>query len=285
MGRVTSTSFHYSPVVPRLLIINVPARPTFPVSRIMSVDPKSVIKKKAADKEQAKKFKTYGAIGLVVIVLFVIFFHAESQANASHSWATNYERKCEACQTMIVSGIWTRSMIAQQEMKRIEADRQESGNAEPLTPEEKSPPVKAGVVLRYMCADQQIDHLLRSCPLTFGDGFTSNEGPAFAAAVKKLCWYAMNNDTVTTTFKKMLETPMTQMQNPTLISISKVHATSVCVQKLGSCSEAQLEPGMVDVPMANQQNRPDPRVVEEVSGIPEDLDQQRPEVVGEETEL
>ena len=61
---------------------------------------------------------------------------------------------------------------------------------------------------------------------------------------------------VTTTFKKMLETPMTQMQNPTLISISKVHATSVCVQKLGSCSEAQLEPGMVDVPMANQQNRP-----------------------------
>jgi len=78
----------------------------------MTVDPKSVIKKKAADKEQAKKFKTYGLIGLVVIVLFVIFFHAESQANASHSWATNYERKCEACQTMIVSGIWTRSMCA-----------------------------------------------------------------------------------------------------------------------------------------------------------------------------
>jgi len=251
----------------------------------MSVDPKSVIKKKAADKEQAKKFKTYGAIGLVVIVLFVIFFHAESQANASHSWATNYERKCEACQTMIVSGIWTRSMIAQQEMKRIEADRQESGNAEPLTPEEKSPPIKAGVVLRYMCADQQIDHLLQSYPLTFGDGFTSNEDPAFAASVKKLCWYAMNNDTVTNTFKKMLETPMTQMQNPTLISISKVHATSVCVQKLGSCSEAQLEPGMVDVPMANQQNRQDPRVVEEAGGLPEDLDQQRPEIVGEETEL
>ena len=42
----------------------------------------------------------------------------------------------------------------------------QSGNAEPLTPEEKSPPVKAGVVLRYMCADQQIDHLLQSYPLT-----------------------------------------------------------------------------------------------------------------------
>jgi len=267
-----------------------PIAPTEPIT-MAGVDPKTAMNKKKVQKEQAKKFKTYGAIITVVVLLVLGFLHAESQANASYSWATNYERKCEACQTMIVSGIWTRSMIAQQEMKRIEQERQESGNEDPLTPEEKSPPVRAGVVLRYMCAEQQIDNLLQSYPLTFGDGFTSNEDPSFSAAVKKLCWYAMNNDTVTTTFKKMLETPMTQMQNPTLISISKVHASSVCVQRLGSCSEAQLEPGMVDVPMTSQNQQQQQRqgsVLEESGGIPtENLDQQRPDIVAdeEETEL
>merc|ERR1712072_571015 len=48
------------------------------------------------------------------------------EASTAAEWANNYNRKCEACQTMIVSGIWTRSMIGQQEVKRIEQERQEA---------------------------------------------------------------------------------------------------------------------------------------------------------------
>lgn len=40
--------------------------------------------------------------------------------------------------------------------------------------------------------------------------------------MKKLCFYAMTNDTVVRTFKKMLEAPINQIPNPTLISVSKV---------------------------------------------------------------
>merc|ERR1712072_981220 len=95
------------------------------------------------------------------------------------------------------------------------------------------------------------------------------------------------------TFRKMLETPMTQMSNPTLISVSKVHASSVCSQRLGVCSEEQLSPGMVDVPMAGQQGAPPGQqpqgIVEEAAPV-EDLSQRPdmaagiPDVNEEETE-
>jgi len=171
-------------------------------------------------------------------------------------------------------------MIAQQEIKRIEQERVESGNDTPLTAEERNPQIRAQVVLKFMCNEQQIDGLLQSYPLQFGDGFTSSEDPDFAASVKKLCWYAMNNETVTRTFKKMLETPMTQMQKPTLISVSKVHANSVCVDRIGACTDTQLEPGMVDVPMPSRQQHPQSRgdgTVQEAARIPD----QAPEMVQE----
>merc|ERR1712216_2945 len=100
----------------------------------------------------------------------------------------------------------------------------------------------------------------------------------FTEGVKKLCWYAMQNDTTVKTFKKMLETPMTQLSNPTLISVSKVHASSVCAQRLGVCSEAQLTPGMKELPTQGQGGPPQaPQgVVEEVSPV-ESLDQ-RPDM-------
>jgi len=183
-------------------------------------------------------------------------------------------------------------MIGQQEVKRIEQERQEAGVDTPLTAEERNPQIRSAIVLRYMCQEQQIEHLLANVPLTFGDGFTSREDPTFTDSVKKLCWYAMQNETTTKTFKKMLDTPMTQMSNPTLISVSKVHASSVCAQRLGVCSEEQLSPGMVDIPPqqggAPQQGRQG--IVEEATPV-EVLDQRPdmaagiPDVNEEETEL
>eukprot|EP00658_Telonema_sp_P-2_P077908 TRINITY_DN716_c0_g1_i6.p1 TRINITY_DN716_c0_g1~~TRINITY_DN716_c0_g1_i6.p1 ORF type:complete len:276 (+),score=97.41 TRINITY_DN716_c0_g1_i6:160-987(+) len=254
-----------------------------------SVDPRASMAKRRASKEQAKKLKMYGIIGVVVLGIVGWLLYAEMEASGARAWADSYPRKCEACQTMIVSGIWTRSLIGQQEIKRIEAERAEAGIDTPLTDEERNPPIRASIVLRYMCQDGQIDQLMANVPLTFGDGFTSGEDPDFATSVKKLCWYAMNNETVTKTFKKMLETPITQMQNPTLISVAKVHGHAVCAQRLGVCTEAQLEPGLVDVPMP-QQGGGRPRgsgVLEEAAPI-EDLDQ-RPDmgnpIEEEETEL
>ena len=102
----------------------------------------------------------------------------------------------------------------------------------------------------------------------------------------------MQNETTTKTFRKMLDTPMGQMSNPTLISVSKVHASSVCAQRLGVCTEEQLTPGMVDTPPAQggHPNQGHQGVVEEATPV-EVLDQ-RPDMAAgipdaneEETEL
>ena len=66
--------------------------------------------KRRQGKEQAKKLKLYVVIGVVIGLIAIWFTYAEMQARESAAWAENYNRKCEACQTMIVSGIWTRSM-------------------------------------------------------------------------------------------------------------------------------------------------------------------------------
>lgn len=74
------------------------------------VDPRASMQRRKQSKEQAKKLKFYAGIAVGVIVLMVWFFYAEMEASKQRAWADNYERKCEACQTMIVSGIWTRSL-------------------------------------------------------------------------------------------------------------------------------------------------------------------------------
>ena len=73
-------------------------------------DPRKAMGKRKQSKEQSKKLKLYVVLGVVIGLLVLWIASAEMQANESAAWAENYNRKCEACQTMIVSGIWTRSM-------------------------------------------------------------------------------------------------------------------------------------------------------------------------------
>jgi hypothetical protein len=257
-------------------------------------DPKKLMGKSKRDKEQAKKLKLYVIIGIVIGVLVIWFASAEMERDQRFKWVQNYERKCEACQTMIVSAIWTRSMIGQQEIKRTEQERLDAGLNDSLTIEQRNPNIPSRAVMQYMCADQQIDALLGNIPLTFGDGFTSSEDIDFVASVKKLCFEAMQNETTVKTFKKMLDTPMTQMSNPTLISVAKVHTSSVCAQRLGVCTEAQLSPGMAELPQGGGQGGPAQQtpqgVVEEASPV-ESLDARpdmaagMPDVTETETEL
>jgi len=66
--------------------------------------------KSKANKEWGKKMQFYGALAIFCAILGGIFLHAEYEAAQDRGWADNYERKCEACQTIVTSGILTRSM-------------------------------------------------------------------------------------------------------------------------------------------------------------------------------
>lgn len=66
--------------------------------------------KKAANKEWGKKVQFYGAVALFAAVCVAMFLYAEYEQGQDRHWAATYERKCEACQTIVTSGILTRSM-------------------------------------------------------------------------------------------------------------------------------------------------------------------------------
>jgi len=211
------------------------------------VDKKAIFGKKAAKKKWQKKLWYYGLGFAALAVCMIFLYYAERGRSAEREWAINYERRCEACQTMIVSGIMTRSMIYQQEKKRIDEERKQN----PEFKVEDPKPVKAGIVLRYMCDEQQIDQMLSSQHFTFGDGYVTNEDPTFSPSLKKLCWLALQNGTMSQILKKMLDAPVQPMRKPTLVSASQVHFEPVCSRLSSMCSGDQLEHGMVD-PAADQ---------------------------------
>ena len=66
--------------------------------------------KKKTDKEFQKKLYTYGSMAAVVSVFILFLAYAEIESAAEHTWAATYERRCEACQTIVTSGVLTRSM-------------------------------------------------------------------------------------------------------------------------------------------------------------------------------
>merc|ERR1712216_164697 len=217
-----------------------------------AVDLRALGNKKQDNKKWNKKLKLYGGCFVGVALLLAFLWSAESGRAAERNWALTYERRCEACQTMIVSGVMTRSMIYQQEKKRIDEERK----ANPEYNLEDPQPVKAAIVLRYMCDENQLDQMLTSQHFTFGDGFVTNEDPNFAPSLKKLCWLAISNQTMSKIFRRMLDAPMQPMKKPTLVSASQVHFDQVCGKLSGMCTAEQLEHAMVD-PAADQSETPD----------------------------
>jgi len=208
-----------------------------------------------SQKQQSKKWKKnlpwYIGGGVAIFLCLVFFWHAENEAAAEREWALSYERRCEACQAMIVSGVMTRSMIAQQEKKRLDDERAEN----PDLPEVTEPPApRATAVMRFMCEGQQIDQLLQHQPMRFGDGFTTADDNEFRDSLKKLCWMALSNQTTSRIVKKMLEAPMQPMQNPTLVAVASIHFEPVCMQRLSMCSQEQLDQGLVDTQAEERAN-------------------------------
>jgi hypothetical protein len=205
--------------------------------------------KKDENKAWAKKLRNYASIAAVVGVVGAILLYAEYESQQDHTWAVTYERRCEACQTIITSGILTRSMIFQQEKKRMQEERAQAleANPEAELPPEEEPKIGSLVVLRYMCNEQQIDTLLANNRFTFGNGYATIEDPDFGPSLKKLCWFAMQNATMQHILKHMLEVPIQPTQKPTLVSLSQMHFDPVCVKSSGMCSTEGLEHGsMVD---------------------------------------
>jgi hypothetical protein len=208
--------------------------------------------KKQSNKEWSKKVQFYGLLAVVGVVVGLIFIHAEYEAAADRSWAAVYERRCEACQTMVTSGVLTRSMIYQQQKKQMQEERAAilEANPDAELPAEEEPQVGAVHVLRYMCNDQQIDQLLQNNRFTFDNGYSTVEDPEFGASLKKLCFFAMGNSTSKAVFKRMLEAPMKPVQKPTLVSLSKMHFEGVCVKATSMCTAEELQQGIMVDPQA-----------------------------------
>merc|ERR1711871_835370 len=209
----------------------------------------------AKKKAMQKKLWTYGSLAVVGLVVVVFFLHAEYQSGAERQWAATYERRCEACQTMVTSGILTRSMIHQQEKKRMSEERVQilEQNPEAELPPEEEPKIGAGPVIRYMCQEQQIDALLANNRFMFGNGYATIEDPDFGPSLKKLCWFAMSNSTMTKILKRMLEVPTEPTAKPTLVSLSQAHFAPVCVGSSSMCTAEELEHGAMVDPQAEQQ--------------------------------
>jgi hypothetical protein len=217
----------------------------------MAPNPKAVLNKKNQAKKWNKNVPYYVAGGVAVFLCLLFFWQAEKEASIEREWAATYERKCEACQTMIVSGIMIHSQITQQEKKRIDDERAEN----PDLPAQEPNPPRAAVVTRYMCEAASVDNLLQHQPMRFGDGFETHGDPDFAAGMKKLCLMAITNSTTTRIFRSMFEPKEMQrvMQNlqasgsqPTLVGVAQVHFEPVCMKRLAMCTQEQLDQGMVD---------------------------------------
>ena len=66
--------------------------------------------KKDQQKQWKKKLWLYVSCGAALAVFLSFIAYAEWESSLEHAWAASYERKCEACQTIVTSGILTRSM-------------------------------------------------------------------------------------------------------------------------------------------------------------------------------
>merc|ERR1711934_494834 len=203
-----------------------------------------------------KKLTTYGAIAACALVFILFLAYAEYESSLEHTWAQTYERRCEACQTIITSGILTRSMIHQQEKKRMQEERAATleANPEAELPPTEEPQIDSAAVPRYMCQEAQVDALLANNRFTFGNGYATIEDPDFLPSLKKLCWFAMANSTMTKILRRMLEVPVPQdrVQKPTLVSLSQIHFEPVCVKSSAMCTAEGLEHGSMIDPQAEQ---------------------------------
>lgn len=211
--------------------------------------------KKDQQKAWKKKLWLYVTCGAAISVFLAFILYAEWESSLEHAWAKSYERRCEACQTIVTSGILTRSMIFQQEKKRTMEERSAilEANPEAELPPEEEPKVSSAAVLRYMCQEQQIDTLLANNRFMFGNGYATIEDPDFGPSLKKLCWFAMSNTTMTKILKHMLEVPTQPTAKPTLVSLSQVHFAPVCVGSSSMCTAEELEHGSMVDPQAEQQ--------------------------------
>merc|ERR1712072_745340 len=208
--------------------------------------------KSKKDKEFTKKVQKWGTWALGAAVIAAIFAYAEYEKSIDNDWAANYDHKCEVCQTIVTSGILTRSMIFQQAQKEMKEQRQATLDANPdveLPPEEE-PKVPASRVLGHMCHEQQIESMLANNRFTVANGYSTVEDPDFGASLKKLCWFAMSNSSTTRVFKRMLEMPGKPIKKPTLVSLSLQHFQPVCVEATGMCSAEELEQGTMVDPQA-----------------------------------
>merc|ERR1711934_217248 len=201
-----------------------------------------------------KKLTTYGAIAACALVFILFLAYAEYESSLEHTWAQTYERRCEACQTIVTSGILTRSMIHQQEKKRMAEERASilEANPEAELPPTEEPQIDSAAVPRYMCQEAQVDALLANNRFTFGNGYATIEDPDFLPSLKKLCWFAMANTTMTKILRRMLEVPVQPTSKPTLVGLSQMHFHPVCVKSSGMCSPEGLEHGSMIDPQAEQ---------------------------------
>lgn len=205
--------------------------------------------KKDANKRWRKTVNMYVRYGIAISVFIALVVYAEWGASLDRTWAISYNRRCEACQAMIVSGVLTKSLLFQQERKRIQHERELAIDISPeatnLPLEE--PKIHSSIVVRHMCLEQQIDALLSNYNFVFGNGYAVADNADFKPSLVKLCWLAMKNSTMTQIFKQMLEVSDRHVVNPTLVSLSRVHFESVCVRNSAMCTAEELKYGeMVD---------------------------------------
>merc|ERR1711907_498636 len=103
----------------------------------------------------------------------------------------------------------------------------------------------------------------------------------FKESIKKLCWLTKQDDRKMKVFKKMLETPLKPIQNPTLVAVSKSYFQPVCGKVLKVCTAQQLELGMIDVEAEELKKRA--AAATDAAGAPNNADEKF--VPGTHTEL
>jgi hypothetical protein len=150
----------------------------------MPPNPKQVLRQKAARKAWGKNLYLYigSFIGLACILVF--FYYAEQQAQVERNWAATYPRRCEVCQTMVLGSIYTKALIQDNNKKQMDEERAAIPELAGQPPPEQEP-VKAQFVLRHVCEEGQINHLISTQQLHFKDGFKGGEDQEFVEGLKK----------------------------------------------------------------------------------------------------
>ena len=205
--------------------------------------------KKDINKRWRKTFWLYVKCGFALTIIVGLLSYAEWEISLDREWMVTYDRRCEACQAMVVSGVFTRSVLFQQEKKRIQDERELALkiNPEAVKLPMEEPKIPATAVVKRMCRNQQIEVLLSNHNFVFENGYAVSDDPDFASNLMKMCGFAMSNSTMTQVFQRMLEVPIQSVADPTLVSLSREHFNPVCVVDSGMCTAEELEHGgMVD---------------------------------------